>query len=127
MSSHNGNEPVCPDRAAVFPIFAAAREFDYRIILKGSRAEATAKGYLARSEDSALFSFSARAGQHVSIRVTPLTRQLVTQAVLIYPSGQQDGPGVVLNSDATETGTYRIRVIPREQTTGKFRLYLHVR
>ena len=44
------------------PIFAAAREFDYRIILKGSRAEATAKGYLARSEDSALFSFSARAG-----------------------------------------------------------------
>ena len=106
---------------------AAAREFDYRVILKGSRTEATAKGHLPRPEDSALFSFSARAGQHVSIRVTPITRGLVTQAVLIYPSGQQDGPGVVLNSDATETGTYRIRVIPREQTTGKFRLYLHVR
>jgi hypothetical protein len=106
---------------------AAAREFDYRIILKGSRAEATAKGHLPRPEDSALFSFSARAGQHVSIRVTPLTRGLVTQAVLIYPSGQQDGPGTVLNSDLNESGTYRIRVTPREQTAGKFRLYLHVR
>jgi len=106
---------------------AAAREFDYRVILKGSRTEATVKGYLPKPEDSALFSFSARAGQHVSIRVTPLTRQLVTQAVLIYPSGQQDGPGAVLNSDVTESGTYRIRVTPREQSRGKFRLYLHVR
>ena len=106
------------------PILGAAREFDYRIILK--RSEATVTGYLPRPEDSALFSFSARAGQHVSIRVAPLTRNLVPQALLIYPSGQQDGPGAVLNSDATESGTYRIRVTPREQTRGRFRVYLHV-
>ena len=52
---------------------------------------------------------------------------LVAQAVLLFPSGKQEGPGTDLNRSVDESGMYRIRVTPREQTSGTFQLYFSLR
>src|SRR5260370_30400445 len=111
----------------LLPSFLAAREYEHSIALKPGHREVTITGRLATPQDSALFTFTAHADQHISIRIKPVDRRLVIQAVLIHPSGKQDGPGTVLSSSADESGTYRIRITPREQSSGTFRLYLTVR
>jgi hypothetical protein len=110
-----------------WPTFSAARVYEHRNILKPGHTEVTVRGRLRAPQDSALYSFSARAGQDIYMRVRPVTRRLVMQAVLILPSGQQEGPGALLKIKVHQAGTYKIRVEPREQSSGTFLLYLRVR
>jgi hypothetical protein len=108
------------------PSYTEGGTFAHRIILKRGQTAVTMTGRIPTPGDVVLFVFKAQSGQHVSIRLQP-NRHLVTQAVLLYPSGKQAGPGTDLNCNVDESGTYRIRVTPREQTAGTFRLYFHLR
>jgi hypothetical protein len=102
------------------------REIERRIVLKRGQTESTTKGLIPRSSDSVVYQFRADLGRRVSIRLEP-DRNLIAQALLVFPSGKQDGPGTELNCTVEESGTFRIRIVPREQTWGAFRLHLSVR
>ena len=106
--------------------YAGGGECEHRIVLKRGQTATMMTGRILTPGDAVLFAFNAQSGQHVSIRLKP-SRHLVAQAVLLFPSGKQEGPGTDLNRRVDESGTYRIRVTPREQTSGTFRLYFSLR
>jgi hypothetical protein len=109
------------------PVEAASE--DYPIIFKAGHCTAYAEGQFSKRVHEVYFSFYARAGQHVLVKITPLTRDLITAGVVIYPSGKQDGGpgGLVFDSDLTETGKYRIRVTQRQvETNARFRLLVKI-
>lgn len=106
------------------PGISTGRELVHRIVL--NRRPVTLTERIPTPQDSVVFMFKANADQQISAKLTPVNSSLIPQAVLIYPSGKQEGPGTVLRNAARESGTYRIRVTPREQSTGKFKLYLDI-
>jgi hypothetical protein len=107
----------------------AAAQKDRPIIFKAGQRTAYAQGQFSRDIHEVYFSFYAYEGQHLRVKVTSLTPDLVTAGIVIYPSGKQDGGpgGVVFDSDLTETGKYRLSVTPRQtNTVGKFRILLEI-
>jgi hypothetical protein len=104
----------------------AGREYARRIVLRHGQTNAVFAARIPAPGDSVVFSFSARAGQNLSVHLKP-QRNLVAQAVLIYPSGQQDGPGTDLTASLKEAGNYKLRIMGREQTSGTFRLAFGLR
>jgi hypothetical protein len=105
---------------------SAGRDIDCRIVLKHGQTAATIRGRIPSPQDSVVYEFSAHAGQRLLIRLEP-DKDLVAQALLVSPSGKQDGPGVELSRTVDESGIFHIRVTPREQSSGHFRLYLGLR
>ena len=101
------------------PLFGS--EIHRRIVLAKNGTGATVTGRIPRTSDAVVYEFACLAGRHYSIRLEP-GRELVAQAILILPSGIEDGPGVELAVDGSEAGTCRIRIVPRQQTAGSFRL-----
>ena len=109
------------------PVEAACE--DQPIIFQAGRRTAYAEGQFSKGVHAVYFSFHARAGQHVLVKITPLTRDLITAGVVIYPSGKQDGGpgGLVFDSDLTETGKYRIRITQRQvEINARFRLLVKI-
>jgi len=108
-----------------------AQSSDRRIIFKPGQTKAQVTGRFSKAVHEVYFSFYANADQHVLVRITPTTPQLVTAGVVIYPSGKQDGGpgGIVFDSDLTESGEYRLRVTPRQsqaEGTGKFLVLVEI-
>lgn len=109
---------------------AGARGAGRRLLFRADQHEAAATGHLRSPKDHADFRFEARAGRHLVVRVEPVDARLVTAGLLIYPSGKSDGGpgGIVFDSILDETGTYRVRVLSRENTApGSFRLHVELR
>ena len=103
---------------------------DHPIVLKAGQTTASAQGKLSKKVHEVYFSLDARAGQHLFVKIAPLTPDLVTAGVVFYPSGKQDGGpgGVIFDSDLIETGRYRIRVTQRQgERSGKFRLSIELK
>jgi hypothetical protein len=106
----------------------AARN-DRSIIFKSGQTRAYAEGQFSGKVREVCFSFRARVGQHLFVKITPLTRDLVTAGAVIYPSGKQDGGpgGLVFDSEVTETGKFRLRVTPRQnEINGGFRVLIEL-
>jgi hypothetical protein len=102
-----------------------AHDFSRQVTLKqGSVTKLV--GSLPTPDDQAVFVFTAQSGSRLSVSLKPLTRTLVPQAVIVFPSGEQEGPGTELQVQLRESGTYRVRVVAREQTSGRFRLELQL-
>jgi hypothetical protein len=102
---------------------------DQPLIFRAGHGTAYAEGKFSKGAHEVYFSFHARAGQHVLVKIKPLTRNLITAGVVIYPSGKQDGGpgGLVFDSDLTETGKYRIRITQRQvEMNGRFRLLVKI-
>src|SRR5262249_41173420 len=78
-----------------------------------------------------LLSLDAHVGQHLWVKITPLTDDLITAGVVIYPSGKQDGGpgGSVFDNDLDESARYRIRVMPRQNpnAVGSFKVIVTLR
>jgi hypothetical protein len=108
------------------PSVFEAREIKHRIALKPSQTETVIAGGVPKPDDVVIYALPAQAGQHIFIRLEP-DKKLVAQTVLVPPSGKQLGPGAKLDFVADEPGIFQIRVIPRERSSGTFRLYLSVR
>jgi hypothetical protein len=109
-------------------LFGAARN-DHFINFKVGQTKAYAEGQFSRKVHEVYFSFHARDGQHLFVKITPLTSNLTTAGVVIYPSGKQDGGpgGIVFDSELTETGKYRLRITQRQtQTNGSFRVLVEL-
>ena len=106
---------------------AQARDYQRTILLKRGQRSTSSVMRLPSPGDSGVFSFEAHSGQHVLIEIKPISRSLITQAVLICPSGKQYGPGQKMDQDLEESGTYQIRVVARQQTSGSFRVSLTLR
>ena len=104
----------------------AAREAERPLAFGHGRAVTATRGLLRSPEDSVVYRFHVRFGQRIGIRLIP-GRSLVAQAVLIAPSGMEEGPGADLRVTARETGTFGVRVTARQGTSGGFRLVLEVR
>lgn len=102
-----------------------AREIQCRIPLKPGQSEATVKGRIHGPSDWVLCAFTGRSGQHFAMRLEP-GKDLVAQMVLVAPSGKQEGPGTNLTGSLDESGTYHIRITPREQTRGGFKLHFQL-
>jgi hypothetical protein len=83
-------------------------------------------GGVSKPDDVVIYALQAQAGQHIFIRLEP-DKKLVAQALLVPPSGKQVGPGAKVDFVADQSGIFQIRVIPRERSSGTFRLYLSVR
>ena len=108
---------------------AEAAEKDHSIIFKRGQTTACVEGHFSRRVHEVYFSFHARDGQHLRVKIMPLSPDLITAGVVIYPSGKQDGGpgGTVFDSGLTETGTYRVRVTRRQiPTAGKFRVLVEI-
>jgi hypothetical protein len=102
---------------------------DHPIIFKAGQTSAYAEGQFSREVREVYFSFQARVGQHLFVKITPLTPQLITAGVVIYPSGKRDGGpgGIIFDSELTETGKYRLRVTQRQvEIVGKFRVLVQI-
>jgi hypothetical protein len=96
-----------------------------RITFEPGKTSAQVEGRLAESGAAVYFSLVARTGQHMRVRITPVTKGLITAGVVIFPSGRQDGGpgGLIFDYDLTETGEYLIRVTRRQnKVAGLFRL-----
>jgi hypothetical protein len=102
---------------------AEAREIRHRITLKSGREETIVSGRIPSPQDLAVYILRLRTGQHLSIRLEP-GATLRAYALLKPPSGDQIGPGAKLNFDVNQSGTFQIRIIALEQTSGTFRLHL---
>jgi hypothetical protein len=102
-----------------------AREIHCRIPLKPGQSETSVKGRMDTPSDWVLCAFTGRSGQHFAISLHP-GKNLVAQMVLLAPSGKQEGPGTNLTGSLTESGTYHIRITPREQTWGGFKLHFQL-
>jgi len=110
--------------------FAEAAAKDHPIVLKAGQTTAQVEAKLSKKVHEVYFSLDAHAGQHLCVKITPLTPVLVTAGVVFYPSGRQDGGpgGVIFDSNLTETGRYRIRVTQRQgERSGKFRLSIELK
>jgi hypothetical protein len=102
---------------------------DHPIHFKPGQSTAYGEGQFSKRVHEVYFSFYAHDGQHLVIKIKPLTPDLITAGVVIYPSGKQDGGpgGTVFDSDLTETGNYRIRVTQRQpETNGRFRVLVRI-
>ena len=109
--------------------FAGLGESDQPIVFKHGQTIAYAQGEFSGKNREAYYSFYATKGQHLVVRIRPVTPALMTAGVVIYPSGKQDGGpgGITFDSDLTETGKYRIRVTQRQgEVSGKFRLSIKI-
>lgn len=98
---------------------------DHPLRFKAGESTAYAEGRFSRRVREVYFSFYAHDGEHLVVKITPITPDLITAGVVIYPSGTQDGGpgGTVFDSDLNETGKYRIRVTHRQaRINGRFRL-----
>jgi hypothetical protein len=98
---------------------------NHHIIFKAGEATAYAHGQFSKKVHEVKFWFDGHVGQRLTVKITPLTPQLTTAGVVLYPSGKQDGGpgGVVFDSVLTETGRYGIRVTQRQaQVNGSFRV-----
>lgn len=103
-----------------------SREIKHRIVLKPSQAETVIRGSIRSPDDVVDYVFEASAGQHIFIYLQP-DRRLVSQALLVAPSGKQVGPGTTFDSIFEESGEFQIRILPHERTAGTFRLRLSMR
>ena len=113
--------------ALVFgPGMAEAREARHRITLKSGREETIVSGRIPSPHDVMVYVLRLRTGQHISIRLEPGAK-LRAYALLRPPAGDEIGPGAKLDFDATQSGVFQIRIIPLEQTSGTFRLYLRTK
>lgn len=92
-----------------------AREIKHQIALKPGQKETDLSGCVRRPDDTPNYAFRARAGQHILVHIEP-DKQLVCGAVLVSPSGKQLGPGTSFDLLASESGTFQIRILPRERT-----------
>jgi len=101
------------------------REIIHRIALKPQKERVIA-GRIPTPDDVVVYRFEARAGQHISIRLEPAA-PLIAQTQIVPPSGKALGPGAELDAVLDESGTFQIRVIPRERSSGTFRLHLILR
>ena len=108
------------------PSVFEAREIKHRVALKPSQREMVIAGGVSKPDDVVIYALQAQAGQHIFIRLEP-DKKLVAQALLVPPSGKQVGPGAKVDFVADQSGIFQIRVIPRERSSGTFRLYLSVR
>ena len=108
------------------PSVFEAREIKHRVALKPSQREMVIAGGVPKPDDVVVYALQAQAGQHIFIRLEP-DKKLVAQALLVPPSGKQVGPGAKVDFVADQSGIFQIRVIPRERSSGTFRLYLSVR
>src|SRR5215472_598803 len=107
----------------------AAASRDHPIIFKAGQKTGYAEGQFTGNTHVVYFSFHARTGQHVCVKIMPLTRGLITAGVVVYPSGKQDGGpgGTVFDSDLTERGKYRVRVTQRQvEIKGRFRVQVEI-
>lgn len=109
-----------------FPSVFEAREIKHRVALKPSQTEMVIAGGVPKPDDVVIYTLQAQAGKHMFIRLEP-DKKLVAQALLVPPSGKQVGPGAEIDFVTEESGIFQIRVIPRERSSGTFRLYLSVR
>ena len=82
-------------------------------------------GSIPSPDDVVVYVFKARAGQHIFIYLLP-DRQLISQAVLVAPSGKNVQNGTTFDSILNESGAFQIRILPRERTAGTFRLRLRI-
>jgi hypothetical protein len=105
---------------------SAERDIERRIVLKRHQMAASVGGRIPKPGDSVVFACTAHAGQRLFIRLQP-GNNLVAQALLVLPSGKQEGPSTELSHLVNESGTLYIRVLSREQSSGSFRLYLSLR
>ena len=108
------------------PSVFEAREIRRWLALKPSQTETIIAGRVPKPDDVVVYALQAHARQHIFIRLEPDTR-LVAQALLVPPSGKQVGPGAEIDLVADESGIFRIRVTPRERSSGTFRLYVSLR
>jgi hypothetical protein len=96
-----------------------------RISFQPGQTSTQVEGRIAQDGAAVYFSLRARAGQHLRVRITPMTPGLITAGVVIFPSGRRDGGpgGLIFDYDLTETGEYFIRVTRRQnKVAGAFRL-----
>ena len=100
-----------------------SREIKHRVVLKPNRTVKIVTGRIPSPDDVVVYVLEARAGQHIFIYLRP-DRRLVSQALLVAPSGKQVGPGTTFDSIFDESGAFQIRILPRERTAGTFRLQL---
>jgi hypothetical protein len=100
-----------------------SREIKQRVVLKLGRTETVMTGRIPSPDDVVVYVLEARAGQQMCIYLQP-NRRLVSQALLVAPSGKQIGPGTTFHSILDESGVFQIRILPREHTAGTFRLRL---
>ena len=93
------------------------------IQLKPGATSTIVAGRFPKDGTDQVYVLSARAGQHLRIRIRPLTQRLITAGQVQSPSGKYDGGpgGVIFDSDLVETGDYQIRVSERQdKIPGKF-------
>jgi hypothetical protein len=96
-----------------------------RINFEPGQTSAHVEGRIAQDGAPVYFLLRARAGQHMRVRITPMTQGLITAGIVIFPSGRRDGGpgGLIFDYDLTETGEYMIRVTRRQnKVAGAFRL-----
>src|SRR5262249_48375933 len=106
-----------------------AQASDHPIVFKAHQTKAYTSGQFSKTVHEVCFLFIARAGQHLLVRIRPLSPELITAAVVIYPSGKQDGGpgGTVFDSELSETGKYRLRVSQRQsEVEGRFRVLVEL-
>src|SRR5215471_9559060 len=108
---------------------AGAGESDRAIVFKPGQTKASSEGEFSGTTHQLYFSLHAAKGQHLVVRIQPVTPGLITAGVVIYPSGKQDGGpgGVIFDSEIDESGTFRIRVTRRQtEVKGRFRIFVEL-
>ena len=106
-----------------------AGESDRAIVFKPGQTKASSEGEFSGTTHQLYFSLHAAKGQHLVVRIQPVTPGLITAGVVIYPSGKQDGGpgGVIFDSELDESGKFRIRVTRRQtRVEGKFRVFVEL-
>jgi hypothetical protein len=106
-------------------VLAGDAERDRPIAFKPGQTAATSEGRFSDTAHEVYFSFYATKGEHLVVRIRPVTPGLITAGVVIYPSGKQDGGpgGIVFDSSLDETGKFRIKVTRRQtEVNGRFRI-----
>jgi hypothetical protein len=109
--------------ALLFGLGTEAREISRRITLQPGREETIVRGRIPTPRDTAVYVLQFQIGQHLSLRLDP-GPTLRAYALVQPPVGEQIGPGARLDFDGNESGDFRIRIIPLEQTSGTFLLHL---
>jgi|ERR1700751_2779326 hypothetical protein len=92
---------------------------------------ALALGELAPDGIEKSYCIYAHAGQTMQVTIKPLTPDLVTKGIIIYPQSHQadGGPGgVIFNGKLPEDGRYEIRVGQRfEPRSGEFEMMIELK
>lgn len=108
------------------PSRADAREIAHLMVLKPGRSGNVISGRLTGADESVAYLLRVQAGQHLSLRLKPLSG-LIAQLLIVPPAGDQIGPGADLDMDIARSGTIRIRVVRRQGTAGRFRLHVQIK